>query len=262
MACAGLPAQHPCAHSGHKEIRMTSRLIQAWRAALLALGLATTGLAEAENQYFLQISGIPGNSVDRSHKDWIDIESFSWGLTTVTSTSGGGSGVGKASFSDLSWSQYVDISTPKWMLSVATGKHIPTVTLDVTTLGGKGESVSFFQMIFTDTVGTALQVSGGGASLMATGAMSSGNTVKLRYRPQDPKGGMGPWVEGSFNIKTNEAKALFSGDEQVLMGLFSAGGNISLDAGAITPVPEPSRALLLAGGLLGLLALRRRSLRA
>lgn len=237
---------------------MTTHLIaRTWRSALVAVGLAAAGLAHAATDYYLQIDGIKGESVDRDHKDWIDIESFSWGLTLVTGVGGGGgSGAGKATFSDLAWTQAVDISTPKFFVNVATGKHMPKVTLDVTRTSGKGGAESFFQMIFTDTIGTGLSLGGGGDDILANASMTSGATVKLRYRPESKAGGFGNWVEGSFNIQTNSTKALFSGDETVLLGLFGAGGNIAFDAGAITPVPEPASALLLAGGL-ALLAFRR-----
>jgi len=236
---------------------MASRFMRAFgAAALLALGMSATGLAHAANSYFLQIDGIQGGSTDRSHKDWIDVDSFSWGLTLITSGSGGPS-VGKASFSDLSWTQPVDISTPKWFLDVATGKHISKVTLDVQHDDPKAGGQSFFQMIFTDTMGTGLKVNGTGDALTADASMTSGATVKLRYRAQDPKGGYGPWVEGSFDIKGGRPTALFTGDESVLLGLFASGGSIAFDAGAITAVPEPAEAALLLTGL-AVLALRRR----
>ena len=231
------------------------RYTRAWRGAVLTLALLTAGLAQAANDYFLQIDGIPGESTDKDHKDWIDIESFSWGLTLVTSGAGG-AGTGKATFSDLAWTQHVDVSTPKWFLAVATGKHIPSVTLDVTKVSA-GRSDSFFQMIFTSTLGSGLHISGGGADLFESASMTSGETVKLRYRPQDDKGGFGAWVEGSFNIKTNSASAVFSGDERVLLGLFGSGGAIDFDANAVIAVPEPASAALLLAGL-GLLALRPR----
>ena len=235
---------------------MTTRLSRLCRGALIVLGLATAGLAQAANSYFLKIDGIAGNSTDKGHKDWIDIDSFAWGVTLTTNTSG--PSVGKASFSDLAWSQSVDISTPKWFVQVANGKHIPTVTLDVVRTGGKAAGDLFFQMIFTDTVGTKMNVSGGGSTLYETAAMTSGDTVKLRYRPQDDKGGYGAWVEGSFNIKEHSSNAFFSGNEAVLMGLFSAGGDIAFDAGAVTSVPEPANAALLLGGLVALAAFKPR----
>ncbi|WP_293504530.1 type VI secretion system tube protein Hcp [Roseateles sp.] len=232
---------------------VASRFIRAWRAAVFAAGLAAVGLAQAANSYFLQIDGLQGDSTDARHKDWIDIESFSWGLTLATS----GGSVGKATFSDLAWTQAVDSSTPAWFLDVATGKHIRTTTLDVVKAGEGG--ASFFQMIFTDTVGTGLRITGSGDGLMADASMSSGSIVKLRYRAQDGKGGYKPWVEGSFDLKRGMPTAQFSGDESVLLGLFASGGSIDFDAATVTPVPVPepaSAALLLAG--LGVLALRRR----
>lgn len=234
---------------------MTTRFSRTCRGVLFVLSLATAGLAQAANDYFLKIDGIVGGSTDKNHKDWIDIDTFAWGLTLATA--GGNSGVGKASFSDLTWSQSVDVSTPKWLLQVATGKHVTTTTLDVVRTGGKTSDL-FFQMIFTGTLGTRMNINGGGDTLYETAAMTSGETVRLRYRPQDDKGGYGSWVEGSFNIKENSGKALFSGNEAVLMGLFSAGGNIAFDAGAITPVPEPANAALLLGGLVALAAFKPR----
>lgn len=233
-----------------------SRYMRALRGTALALGLLAAGLAQAANDYFLQIDGIKGESTDKDHKDWIDIESFSWGLTLVTSGAGGNT-VGKATFSDLAWIQHVDVSTPKWFVQVATGKHIPAVTLDVAKVTA-GRSDVFFEMIFTNTIGTGLTVSGG-ADLMANASMNSGETVTLRYRPQDAKGGFGSWVEGSFNIKAGSTSALFSGDESVLLGLFSSGGNIAFDAGAVTAVPEPASAGLLLAGLAWLAVRRRRA---
>jgi len=236
---------------------MASRFMRACgAAALLVLGLSAAGLAQAANSYYLQIDGINGDSTDRNHKNWIDVDSFSWGLTMITSGSGGQS-VGKVSFSDLAWTQPVDSSTPRWFIDVATGKHIGKVTLDVQRDDARAGGQSFFQMIFTDTIGTGLKVNGTGDDLSADASMTSGATVKLRYRPQDPKGGYGSWVEGSFDIKAGRPTALFSGDERVLLGLFGSGGSIAFDAAAITAVPEPAEAALLLAGL-AVLVLRRR----
>ncbi|MBW8845299.1 MAG: type VI secretion system tube protein Hcp [Burkholderiales bacterium] len=233
---------------------MTSRFTRALQGAALALCLTTAGLAQAANSYFLQVGGLTGDSTDKDHKGWIAIDSFSWGLTLATT--GGSTAVGKATFQDFAWTQAVDSSTPKWFLDVATGKHIPQVTLDVVKTGGKS-SASFFQMIFTETLGTGLKLGGDADSITANASMSSGATVKLRYRAQDSKGAFGPWAEGAFDIKGNKATALFSGDETVLLGLFGAGGTIAFDSRAVTAVPEPASAALLFGGL-AVLVLRRR----
>ena len=91
--------------------------------------------------------------------------------------------------------------------------------------------------------------------------MSSGSSVTLRYRPQDDRGVLGPWVEGRFDLATGSGQALFSGDEAVLQGLFASGGTINFDAGAVVAVPEPTSALMLLGGLVALGAFRARQRR-
>ncbi|MCC6131760.1 MAG: type VI secretion system tube protein Hcp, partial [Acidobacteria bacterium] len=46
--------------------------------------------------YFLKIEGVPGESQDEQHKDWIDMMSWSWGESqSGTMSFGGGGGAGK-----------------------------------------------------------------------------------------------------------------------------------------------------------------------
>ena len=52
--------------------------------------------------YFLKIDGIQGESQDKTHKNEIQIESFSWGATqSGTATHGGGMGAGKVQMQDF-----------------------------------------------------------------------------------------------------------------------------------------------------------------
>ena len=72
------------------------------------------------------------------------------------------------------------------------------------------------------------------------------NQVDMRYREQDGKGGLKPWIEGSFSLKANQP-ATFSGDANVIQGLFLSGGAVTLAAIPLA-VPEPEAwGMLLAG---------------
>ena len=52
--------------------------------------------------YFLQITGIDGESTDAKHKGWIDVESWSWGETNPgVRATGGGAGAGKVQMQDF-----------------------------------------------------------------------------------------------------------------------------------------------------------------
>src|ERR1039457_6000565 len=59
-------------------------------------------LKMAAVDYFLKIDGIEGEAQDKTHKNEIQLESFSWGETNVGSMgAGGGGGSGKVAMQDF-----------------------------------------------------------------------------------------------------------------------------------------------------------------
>ena len=92
--------------------------------------------------YYLKIDGIKGESLNDKHKDEIDVESFSWGVSQTGSlATGGGSGAGKAQFQDLQISTNMSKASPLLFKACATGEHIKEATLSGRKAGdGKGSS--------------------------------------------------------------------------------------------------------------------------
>jgi type VI secretion system secreted protein Hcp len=87
---------------------------------------------------FLQLDGIKGESKDDKFKESIDILAWSWGVSNSGSAHmGGGQGTGKANFQDISFTKYVDKSTPDIMYACSSGKHVPKATLTVRKAGDK-----------------------------------------------------------------------------------------------------------------------------
>jgi len=202
-------------------------------AAAAALWVAAP--AWAATDYFLHIDTIEGESTSDKHRNWIDVDSWAWGVSSVA---------GKAVFDPFSWQQGLDRSVVPLFLGVATGKHFKDATLDVVKAGADPQS--FFQMVFGDVLLTSLKLNGG-ATQSAAGALMY-DRVTLRYRPQDDKGAFGAWVEGGFDLKAG--KILFSGNPLVIEGLLLAGGDVALDIGPVGAVPEPAEWALLSLGLL------------
>ncbi|MCB2020046.1 MAG: type VI secretion system tube protein Hcp [Burkholderiaceae bacterium] len=206
--------------------------------------LASAGLwtqAHAALDYFLHIDGIPGESVDKGHKDWVDIDSFSWGVTNPG---------GKPAFMPYGWTQALDKSTPKVFVAVASGKHFDNVKMEtVRTVGAPPGS--FFTMSFDDVLFTSLQMSGHSESISVAGALVY-NKLTMTYRPLKGDGSYGDPIVGSWDVSKGGA---FSGNPDVLMGLFLAAPT---GIGQIPVVPEPQTWALMGLGLVGLAVVRRR----
>lgn len=88
---------------------------------------------------FLKIDGIPGESTDDKHKDWIEISSFSHGLSqpasAVVSSAGGGSAE-RLNHADFTVTKLLDKASPKIYEFCCTGKHIKEVTIEMCRAGG------------------------------------------------------------------------------------------------------------------------------
>src|SRR5215475_10172636 len=85
---------------------------------------------------FLQIPKVNGESADTAFKQAIEVVSWSWGMTqSGTTHTGSGSGAGKVNVQDLSFTKYVDTSSPVLMQSCMNGTPFPSATLTMRKAG-------------------------------------------------------------------------------------------------------------------------------
>jgi type VI secretion system secreted protein Hcp len=103
------------------------------------VAIATSGENMAVD-IFIKIGDIKGESMDKAHKDEIDVLNWSWGMSQSGNMHvGSGGGAGKVNIQDLSITKYVDKSTPNLMMLCSSGKHIDKVTLTVRKAGGESQ---------------------------------------------------------------------------------------------------------------------------
>ena len=98
--------------------------------------LAALGIDVLAVDMFLKIEGIDGESTAAGgHVDWIEIESFSWGASRPSTSTGRTRGGGRASFSDMSVVKRIDAASPNLYLACASGKRYPSATLQIRKAG-------------------------------------------------------------------------------------------------------------------------------
>ncbi len=154
--------------------------------------------------YFLKIDGIQGESPDKTHKNEIEIDSFSWGETNAgTALQGGGMGAGKVQMQDFHFVMRVNKSSPCLFLCCAQGDHIKSAILTCRKAGK--EQQEYLKVTFSDLLVSSYQTGGSAGNVVPLDQISLNFTkVEFEYKEQKPDGSLGGSVKKHYDIKHQE----------------------------------------------------------
>jgi len=152
---------------------------------------------------FIKIGDAGGESADSKHSGEIDVLSWSWGMTqSGTGHVGGGSGSGKVSVQNLTFTKYIDKSSPKLMLSCCNGKHYPEALLTVRKAGEK--PVEYVKIKMTEVIISSVSTGGSGSEDRLTENVTLNFvTVAVDYTPQKKDGSPDSPVTMKWDIAKN-----------------------------------------------------------
>ena len=152
--------------------------------------------------YFLKIDGIDGESMDKTHKSEIQLQSFSWGETNQgTFSSGSGGGAGKVQMQDFHFTMTVNKSSPKLFLACANGEHIKKATLTARKAGK--DQQDYLKVTFSDLLVSSFQTSGMADAGHLPIDQISLNFAKLEmeYKEQKADGSLGGAIKAMYDLK-------------------------------------------------------------
>jgi type VI secretion system secreted protein Hcp len=158
---------------------------------------------------YLQIDGIPGESLDDKHKDWIEILSFSHGITQPTSTtrsSAGGATTARSEHGDYVITKYLDKASPKLAEACSTGKHISKCKIEMCRAGGS--QVPYLVVNLEEVVISSVHHAGaGGPNDFPTESVSLNyGKIDWTYTQQKRKDGSGGGnVTGKYDVTAGKA---------------------------------------------------------
>ena len=153
---------------------------------------------------FLKLSGVAGESKDKTHTKEIDILAWTWGMSNSGSAHvGGGAGSGKVSVQDLSVTKYIDSSSAPLMLSCCNGEHFDSAVLTVRKAGEK--PLEYVTIKLQEVLITSVETGGsGGEDRLTENVTLNFAKVKVEYLPQEAKGGKGNMIPFSWDIAAND----------------------------------------------------------
>jgi type VI secretion system secreted protein Hcp len=125
---------------------------------------------------FIKIKDIDGESTDEKHQGWIEVVSYTHGLSqsvSSTASSAGGASSERANFDDFNFIKQLDIASPALALACADGTHIDEVIVELCRAGT--EKVKFMEYKLTNCLITGVSTNGNGNGDLPT------ETVKIAY---------------------------------------------------------------------------------
>jgi len=135
----------------------------------------------ADTFFFLKLEGIEGESQDTDHSGEIDVLSFSEAMANAgTYDAGTGGNTGKAVYSDVSISKYMDKSSPTLRQYCGLGTSISTATLSCNKQAGEGK-VEYMKVTMHNVVITSIAASGSGGSTEPIMESLSMNFAGIEY---------------------------------------------------------------------------------
>jgi type VI secretion system secreted protein Hcp len=152
---------------------------------------------------YLKIDGADGESKDKGHTGWIDVESWAWGADQPqTTATGGGSGAGRVSMNPLHVTAKVFKGANTLFLFCANGKHLPSVKLEQTKAGETPQV--YLKITLEDAIVTSFNVGGAGHDDVPIATFSfSAAKNKMWYAPQGKSGSVEGGDEKGWDVKEN-----------------------------------------------------------
>lgn len=131
---------------------------------------------------YLKIDGIPGESLDTNHKDWIELLSFEFGAsqaTSATASSAGGASAERVNLSEFAIKKFIDKASPKLFEACCRGQHIKEITLQVNRAGG--DQVRYMEVKLEEVIVSSVDLEGMASFSQAGGGGASDSVHDTRH---------------------------------------------------------------------------------
>jgi type VI secretion system secreted protein Hcp len=139
---------------------------------------------------FLKIDGIPGESTDDKHKEWIEVLSYSHGVSQMAGggrSTGGAATGGRCDHQDFSIVKELDKTSPTLDLQCSNGTHIKKVALEL--CRATADKTKYMEYIMEDVIISSVSVGGGGGGLPTESVTFNYGKITWNYIQTDHETG-------------------------------------------------------------------------
>ena len=157
---------------------------------------------------YIKFEGVDGESKDKDHKGWSDLDSFSQGMSQPgSSATGPARRRGDVILDDISVTKNLDKASPKIGEAVCNGKVFPKVEIHLTASYTDAGRVTYYAYELKNVLVTHYHVSGSGQSeqVPIDDIAMNFEEIKVTYTEADDKGNKKGSVEYGWKVEAGEA---------------------------------------------------------
>ena len=159
---------------------------------------------------FIKIDGIPGESSDAKHAEWVEIVSFAHSMdqpASATASSAGGATAERVNHSTFNFTHLLDKASPKLYEACCTGKHIKEITLELCRSGG--DKMKYMEIKLEQVLVSSVAPSGSAdTDFPSESVRLSYGKIKWTYTQQKRADGAGGGnVSAGWDLTANKVAA-------------------------------------------------------
>lgn len=158
---------------------------------------------------FLKVDGVPGESTDDKHKDWIELLSYSHGVSqpgSGSASSGGARSAERCDHQDFSIVHTLDKASPKLALYCCNGKHLKEVVMEL--CRATGDKQKYMEYKLGDVIVSSVRPGGsaqGGEALPLEEVTFNYGKIEWTYTETDHKSGKAKGdVKANWDLTANK----------------------------------------------------------
>lgn len=150
---------------------------------------------------------IKGESLDKDHKDWMEVSSWSHMIRqpkSATASTAGGHTAERCEHGQMEFVKDIDVLSPMLYQHCSGGTTFDTVTIDFMRADGEGNRVKYLQISLRNVILASVEPSVEGEQLPIEKFALKYAAVEWKYIQQKIGGGQGGSSQGAWSLTKND----------------------------------------------------------
>jgi type VI secretion system secreted protein Hcp len=156
---------------------------------------------------YLKIEGLPGESEDERHRNWIEVQDVLYAVhqprAKALSTAGGHT-TGRADLYPITFTKLADLASPVLLQTCAAGKTLPKASFEFMRADGDGKPIPYFKIELENLIIASITPDSGEGGIIVERVQLAYAKIKWAYTKQSIRGGKQGNTQGGWDCTAHK----------------------------------------------------------